>query len=290
MARSAEMRWRVERLLAGDLQTEHMTRLFLWLRQRTYGVVTIKEVGHFIAHPDERNLGPVTKEVQDFFTFLRLRLPLLGETIDLSNMPPGFKAALLGNFRKITAAIIKRDTGLKRKDAGEALKSALDKFSDDTAQAASLKTALTPNELAILRCCLSYIVSKPAFTAADLYRDFVFVLCKNKLLDNAEKPRLETVRSLLVLYAITSMHQVDLILEDGWNANLSAGVFDGRIQVTATAKVPSKKSEVSVAFPFFETDLRAEEWVEPSLIPDKDAHWLCPIYLTSVPRPILIGL
>jgi hypothetical protein len=76
MAREPELRRRVEQLLRGQFNQEHLTRLYLWLRSRSYGIASVREIGHFVAHADERSVGPVTDEVRDFFTFARLWVPL----------------------------------------------------------------------------------------------------------------------------------------------------------------------------------------------------------------------
>jgi hypothetical protein len=70
MVRDQELRTRVERLLAGDIRPEDFSRLFLWLRSRSYGAASIKEIGHFEAHPDERDSGLVTDDARDFFRLI----------------------------------------------------------------------------------------------------------------------------------------------------------------------------------------------------------------------------
>jgi hypothetical protein len=118
-----------------------------------------------------------------------------------------------------------------------------------------------------------------------LFRDFLFVLEKNRLLEHNEKSLLKTLKAPLALFAIAHMHQTSVSLEDGWSADLWGGHSDDQLQVFASAPTwpGSGGSTVLVAAPIFSTSLRPVEWCAPELLsfPDNGNHWFCGIELTS---------
>lgn len=60
-----ELRQRVERYIRGDCRVADLDRMFLGLRDRCYGLNSIREIGDFVAHRDQREKGPVTDKVRD---------------------------------------------------------------------------------------------------------------------------------------------------------------------------------------------------------------------------------
>jgi hypothetical protein len=91
MARDVEMRRRTMRLLDGDFRPDDVSRLFLWLRERSHGLASIREIGDFVAHSDTRKKGVVTEETRDFLKYLSLRLPNCSRRVDLSDLPSDFE-------------------------------------------------------------------------------------------------------------------------------------------------------------------------------------------------------
>jgi len=282
MSRELELRNRVLRLANGEFRPEDLSRLFLWLRTRSYGVASIREIGDFIAHSDERFKGLTTDDMRDFFRFLRFAPPVHTKTY-LADVPGDFVLAVEGNFRRIESNLIKRDTGLKRKAAEAALKTATAKFLPKKDGGLYLARELTTEEVDVLKCCLSYIVVKPVLTDETLFRDFLFVLEKNRLLEHNGKSLLKTLKAPLALFAIAHMHQTSV--EDGWTADLWGGHSDDQLHVFASAPTwpGSGGSTVLVAAPIFSTSLRPVEWCAPELLsfPDNGNHWFCGIELTS---------
>ena len=53
MARTDELKLRVDRLLAGGLNPRDLDVLFLWLRERSFGNKAVVDVGDFVAHDRE---------------------------------------------------------------------------------------------------------------------------------------------------------------------------------------------------------------------------------------------
>ena len=75
MLRSAmldtDLQRRVQRLLSGDRRTEDLARIFLSVRGRDQGRASLREIGDFVAHRDQREKGPVTARVRDMFLSCR---------------------------------------------------------------------------------------------------------------------------------------------------------------------------------------------------------------------------
>jgi hypothetical protein len=288
MARETELRSRVERLLRGDIRHDDLSRLFLWLRFRTYGAASIMELGHFLGHSDERNTGLATDEAKDFFFLLPFHI---GESrqIDLSDVSVDFPKVLTRNLDRISNENIKRATGLKRKHAARILRFAFNKFSLPKLNRRSLQSSLTTEEMAVLQCVISHLIARPAFTDESLFRDFVFVLGKNNLISAAERSLLDHVKCPLSLYAIAAMHHTKLVLEDGSNADLFAGARGGSggdmLQVVAVAACQVKRigGSVLVSAPIFSTSLKASDYCAPEMLslPDAGNLWHGPIEMTS---------
>src|SRR6266481_9052116 len=62
------LRIRVERLLRGAKRPDDVGELFLALRDYSGGRECVVEIGNFVAHRGERNIGITTREARDFFS------------------------------------------------------------------------------------------------------------------------------------------------------------------------------------------------------------------------------
>jgi hypothetical protein len=144
----------VERMLAGEFNPEGLDRLLTNLRFKSYGAASLAEVGHFLAHNDERDKGPITQEARDFFAVMRFHLPVLGAETDLSNMPTSFAPAMRATFRQLDDQYTKRNVGLKKKVAEHVLKGALDKYAPRPGGRLAPTSDLTSDERAVLLTCL----------------------------------------------------------------------------------------------------------------------------------------
>jgi len=142
--------------------------------------------------------------------------------------------------------------------------------------------------LPILSCVLSTVVERPVFTDETLFRDFLYVLEKNKLIESSERPNLSGLKPSLALFTIAHMHHTELLLEDGWSASLYGGHSEGRLQVKVIAPALSIGGGASllIAASMFGTNLKPEDWCSSELLafPDGGQQWHCPIEVTTEPR------
>src|SRR5258705_11504652 len=67
-------RARVQRLLTGTFRPDDLTGLFLYARDHCDGREPVAEIGHFVAHHNERDKGIVTRATRDWFTTMRFHM------------------------------------------------------------------------------------------------------------------------------------------------------------------------------------------------------------------------
>lgn len=292
--RDLEMRTRVDRLLAGECRPDDLTRLFLYLRERSFGIASIREVGDFVAHSTERDKGLTTQESHEFFAAVRLQTQHWNKPIDPANLPPNFANVVQTNFSRLDAEIIKRDTGLTKKSAGVAIRTALAKLGTKPDGQLFQRVSFTPEEAAIVKCSTRSAVYRPAFNEASLLRDFSNVLEKNKLLDASQRKNTKRLGPFLALFAMTAMHQTQLVLNSsGWRASLEAGATDGKLVVWADTKCPildQPDKWIRVIVPMFTTTLDVADWCDPSLTTvNGEATWTVPLELAVGPKLVPLG-
>jgi hypothetical protein len=166
----AHHRTRVERLLYGDFHTEDLTKLFLHVRMETE-TQTVRELGHFIAHSDERVSGVTTDMAKEFLFWWAAMTPT-GLQLNWQNLPPDFMTYLQANFKSLSPKTIFEKTGLKQREAIKAFAEALPKFSRYANGRYYLFSRLPPTEEKLITCLLSTMNTRPAFPADRLYNEF----------------------------------------------------------------------------------------------------------------------
>lgn len=272
--------------MRGEFRSDDFARLYLWLRDKSYGMTSIREIGDFVAHSGERSRGIVTDEVRDFFRFFRFKLPYILDLVDAPReWPAEFPAALRGNFRRLDSAIIRRDTGLRRQAAAKALESGLSKFSLGEDGRFYQKRSVTKEEYDTIQCTMNYIINVPVMTDESIFRDFLSVLVKNKLLQESEKRRMAAAKPALALFTIAQMHQSRIQLERG-DAELNADQNDNKLVIHASVPLwtTGKVSPFTIISGlFFSTQLNPVDWCAPELLHDR-MLFRVPIEMTAEPK------
>ena len=209
----ADLGLRVKPLLRGERQTTDLDRLFLGLRDRSFGRASVREVGDFVAHRGQREKGPVTERVRDTFGSFQVWLRgVLGQTPS----PEDVRRAAEANLRLATDAQLHENLGLRRRAAAAAFAGALRKL--------ELGTALTDHEHRVVNYLGGTFIWNPAFTDRDLAKDLAFVLGKAGLLEAASNADFERVAPFLALYVLTVMHGSTVVMEGGGRVRLFAGL------------------------------------------------------------------
>ncbi len=246
---------RLERLISGVREIDDVSKLYFGKRQASYGRASFRELADFAAHPDLRNRGPVTDRIRDMRATFK---PLFDRAwTDEVNLTDVFARAQ-SNFRMATdEQIEKLSGGRKRKEVHLVLAAAIEKMKNQAAP------ALSADEKRIAISFGDRLIWNPALLGQQIFDDFKFVMIKNGLLGAAESYRLDTVRSLVILHAISVMHGVAFDLGDGMAGELQAG-FDNRqgcLEVTANLRLVGYAKSVTMKVGLLWTDLPGRDYV-----------------------------
>jgi hypothetical protein len=120
-------RARVQRLLRGDFRPDDLTGLFLYARDHCDGREPVAEIGHFVAHHQERDRGIVTKSTGEWSAAIRFHAsrldPITGKpnVFHTRKMPVATRDYFEIAVNRIDPRTIRQMTGLSRKAADEAM-------------------------------------------------------------------------------------------------------------------------------------------------------------------------
>lgn len=265
-----DLRIRVNRLIHSEHRTEDLDRIFLGVRERTYGRSAVRDIGDFVAHRGQRDSGLSTRVVRDIATSARIWISGLSNPRQLT-LNDALTAAT-ANVKLATDPQIKAGTGLARSKAEATLKRAIAKVQEGR--------QISDEEAVVLEYLGNRFVWNPAITDESLCADLRFVLLKNDLLDAAESVSFEASKTFLALYVIALLHGSAAVLQDGTKADLRLGVIDRGEHLAIKAQIPieglGKPTTVSVCV--FSTELAPSTHCEaPCLQPG----WDGPLELTT---------
>lgn len=266
-----DLKRRAQRLVNDDPRVEDLDRLFLGQRGRSHGRTSIREIGDFVAHRDERCKGPVTQVVRDVFASVHTwLLGMLGERATSEDI----RLAAEANLRLASDEQIVAGCGLERSFASKNLRKALLKF--DHGQ------RLSKREATVLEYFGNRFIWKPAITDEVLFQDLRYVLSANGLLSEVDASSLITARTFIGLYVIALMHGCKIVLANGDHAELVAGFANrhGKLEVKAWMTPRSAPKPIVLPLCIFWTDLSPEGVCEAELLNNPTA-WLNPIELTA---------
>jgi hypothetical protein len=127
------LRIRVERLLRGDKRPEDVAALFLALRDYSGGRECVVEIGNFIAHRGERNIGITTREARDFFTTVRFYTDYVyrKRPVNLLDLPKNIFSLLQSSFRRTSNQMIRQHLNMNRQTAAGSLSELRSRLTSD---------------------------------------------------------------------------------------------------------------------------------------------------------------
>lgn len=259
---------RLARLLRGERRTDDLDRLFLALRDRASARASVREIGDFVAHRDQREKGPVTQKARDIFTSFQswLRISVMRESFTLADIRKVAEA----NLRNATDEQLQNRLGLKRAVAKAVLAQALNK--------AAKGSRPTPRERKTVDYLGGAFIWNPAFTDVEVVEDLIQVLGEVGLLRQAEHAAFRTLANFIALYVLTLMHGSAVLLENGDRAELVAGFANnlGRLEVKAMLTMSHLKKPVFAPACLFWTTLAGSEHCATTLLDDLE-HWRAPL-------------
>lgn len=266
-------RARVSRLVSGTFRTSDLNWLFIWLRERSNGMPSIIEIGHSLAHPDERDRGVVTESVTTFFRNIVMQVEFLdSEQVKEGILPSTSILLARKNFDSFDSTFIKEKTSFSRAKARSVLEDSLKKLTLNSEGSYTVGSTLSTEEADVLSLCLFSFVVQPFLTPDRLWDDFCLALRKNDVLQIGERKQLQHIKDCVVLFAAATFHRVRIKLDDDYFGWLVAELAMDKIIVRAV--VPSRlKTEVFICFSFMETGLDVHRYCESALAEISGPDW-----------------
>lgn len=267
-------RQRVVRLCEGRQKANDLDEIFLWLRSRPFGQSIVRDIGDFVAHPEERNQGQAWAHIRRICDCLRFGVALndperqvsrdvfVGHVEAALNLVPKdqFKSSINIGHKK--AAKIARD-----------VIPSLVGFSDGRPVA---NRPVTGGENRVLHFLASKLTISAAYTRDEIAGALSFVLEKNSLFPTAVSSLPDHSVDAIMIYLITKLHGAHMAYRDGANVNLygSRRDSDGMLLVYATSEYPWRaKGKMTVDFIVLETGLSVGDYCSERLFQLDTKQW-----------------
>lgn len=273
------MRTRLDRLIAGEFRAHDISKLFLYLRQEAARHRVVKEVAHFMAHP-ERTQGMLPDLMSDIFTLGRWVMEHLdrNSVANCDDLPADMPEVLRAARRLIPASVFKTQLRMKAGRVNAGVERLIERISLKPNGRAQMSGTIHVQDFALFRVLISHLISRPAFTQEDLFKDFEAALRTVGILEASEKLPAH-ISPWLMLLTIEAMHGATMTLGE-WSTELAVGTSgDGALWVTMTLAAPSHiRRQVPFAFPAVTTTMNAQDWCEPAF--PQGIHITVPVELS----------
>lgn len=248
---------RVDRLLRGERRVTDLHNLFSDLRMCRPGRESVKEIGHFAAHREERDEGISLKRADDIQTSAKL-----WHRQQNGVMPDNEHLAKAGaaNFRIIPDHVIREKFGLSRQTAEQTFKKAIRNHQKGK--------RLKDREVQMLQEFGLSMMWQFSFDDKTLWSDFVDLIIQEGSLTEENRQAFNSVSSFVSLYALNIMHGARLKLADGNRAwlRLAKAEEGGFLRIKAEIPVSDNPKLITISVPMFETGLNAEDYCDPKLL------------------------
>lgn len=224
----AKSRAKVRRLFGSDFRAGDLTDLFLFSRDHCDGRQSVRDIGDFVAHHNERDRGIITQSTRDWFAVVRFHMPSFfpsnaPKVLDFQRMPSATKDYFKIAVNRLDARYIKEKTGLKRQKAHELMKGIIERLIHNADGTWTLNGPFTSTEHSLINCVCSQIVVKPAFDVNRLSEEFFDTLKSNGLLTKEEAhDNKESLMDIVQLFSVAVMHNCIVQIGDGTTTKLKA--------------------------------------------------------------------
>lgn len=282
----ATVQGKVKKFVEGTSSSRDLDAIFLWLRQRSFGAKTVKDIGDFVAHADEKSQGIVWDKASLLSSMFRFSLPKLSDASNRrateKDLEP-YKESVLAVFDLAEPGYVKKSTGIAQKSAKRILMKALSKISIFNGRIDA--HLLSDFERRLLEHFSTRLIINIAYDDARLAKELSECLIKNRLIDVGEIPKVLSRIHYIAAYAIEKMHLCTLIIEDKPPCILVAVVAppkDGFVLSIACKIIVDfdVDAPVTVVSNIFETSCVARDCADATLWNEGDyGSWVVPIEL-----------
>lgn len=289
----------IDKIQGGVFDENDVDNLFMRLRAYSSGYAVFREAADFVAHNDARNQGLVNQSLEAFYLSFKFFLEYghQQKELDVSKpIPLYIKKLMKYQVDKCKPEQLKKDFNVTR----DRLKSRIDNyFKDDkktkTTQYQEFKVR-GQKSVEPIQHLLGFIGSVPAFTGDMLIKDLLSVLKHNKLAfdENAIVSQKPTIILCVMLLMHQSRHEFDeTATGDCQIATEHASVFKemppehqgegfGELQVIGSIGcIRPDGSPFSVAYPVFQSGLKAVDYCDDSLFVDQPVAQIPNLYRTE---------
>ncbi len=247
---------RVARLLRGERRVTDLDRLFADLRMLKPGCSSVREIGHFAAHRDERDNGISLSRANDIQTSARLWQQ------QFDGRPPtvdDLREAGRANFNIMPEPRLRERLGISKQMAQQAFNKAIRKFEAGR----PLKT----REQEVLKVFGLSMMWQFALDDQTLCTDFADLLVMEGALADSARAEFEGAYQFISLYALSIMHGARLRMADGGTTRLRLASSDsGFLRIKAQIPVADTPKPITTSVPLFETALSADIHCEAHLL------------------------
>lgn len=275
---------RVQRLLTGAFRQDDLMGLFLYARDRCDGRESVAEIGHFVAHHNERDKGIITRATREWFAAARFHGSRfeagIDEPLDGKRLPAATRDYLKIATSYVSPKDIRKETGLNQSSAKKIANDLADSLIENPDGTLALTAFCTNKEIELFKCLISRIVVRPAFESNRLVDDFIATLKSNSLITKEElRSSRSQISDIVQLYAVSCMHNCVIAVDKNTKCTLKASPSADGIHVTAAVPVFNQnKAPISFAISIFTADLDAEKHCHRDLM--TEPNWNFEIEVT----------
>lgn len=269
MAVPFDLQVRVDRFLAGERRVDDLSRIFLWLRERTRGHADlVRDVGDFEAHRDRRDQGLTWSHATDYCAMMDRLYASEVQPFHLTKEV--LVKSLLAAARNINRQRLEYETGFKaRKNDGQ-LAAVVKRIANKTLHIADDEAvfpegALDQREAAIFSVLKRQIAIPVVITQDGLAEQFGSLLIDEGLVQDDDMERVHKNSDFLILFAISRMHHASIRVPNGKRAWFEAGIASAHPRTLAVNLVYSIDDRMHPTIRVCQTNETASHYIDPRL-------------------------
>ena len=258
---------RVRRLIKGELNADDLTRIFLFIREYPDCNEVIKEIGHFIAHSNERDQGTAHKSVRNWFNAVRFSLTISIEQVcDLKRLPSVSPEYFRYAVDYIGGKAVYNATKVRSREAKTILSKLADRLTQNPDGTWFVPDELTREELILLKYISSLTVARPAFTPEILFDGFIAILKSHSLISQEEiKAHKSMLKLKVLLFVVAVMHNSNIKIDNELTVKLQARAHNDSIVVGVGIPI-SQTPPINCVTDMLVVNLSPEEYCHPDLL------------------------